>query len=338
MPTKINKTLRDATTSKDSLANLAQRYISSGVVCHSLVFLKKSKLLDRLLSSNFLELESIKGTRSKKIMVKKTLKELEINDVLHRIDERYYLTEFGTELVKYIGLMLYIYDGYSGLFSNFFKPHFQNLNKKKLSTLINDEAVVLGSDDLAQNFINPFIIRHLLDLDIKKGTICDLGCGGASRLHLIAQITRFNAIGIDISEKALSLAKKLTKNTKRIKIVKDNISHLRTSYPEVTILMQTMVMHDFSPTHNCSKILDSFLDKFPNMEYFFYCDIVAPSGDMKSQLPGFDYIHAMQGIETRTYNETITMFEQSNFEVVSENFIEGLSNTILWVLKPEKTL
>ena len=47
-----------------------------------------------------------------------------------------------------------------------------------------------------------------------------------------------------------------------------------TSLPDALI---AAFWDDISPEKKCRNLIDSYLLNFPNLEYFFYCDIVAPS-------------------------------------------------------------
>lgn len=311
-------------------SKIAQNYVSSGVVCHALLFLQNLNFLDYIKEGKFFESTVLDQKKSIQLMLTAALKELEINGILHNRDGNLLFSEFGKELLKYLGLIMYIYDGYSQLFINFFKD-FES--EKKIEAQINDEAIVKGSDSLASNFIGPFIMRQFFNLDIEYGTICDLGCGDCSRLNFITQHTPFTGLGIDISRKAVKLAQKYLRVNKKLKVMCEDITSLKNQFPEVNILMQTMVMHDFPRSKIC-EMLTSYLSIFPNMQYFFYCDVVAPCSNLKSLLPGFDYIHAMLGIKTKSYDETLSMFQDSCYEVVEEHKIDNLNNTFLWILKP----
>lgn len=62
---------------------------------------------------------------------------------------------------------------------------------------------------------------------------------------------------------------------------------------------------------------------------------VSPSPSNNQILPGFDYVHALLGIPTRTYEETISMFKKSAFFIEKELAIPELPNTFLWILSPK---
>lgn len=48
----------------------------------------------------------------------------------------------------------------------------------------------------------------------------------------------------------------------------------------------------------------------------------------------FDYVHGLQGILPRTYEEPIKMFTQSKYKIYKEIPIEKLPNAFLWILTP----
>ena len=96
--------------------------------------------------------------------------------------------------------------------------------------------------------------------------------------------------------------------------------------------MHYFEFHDFTPNEKSIKIIDSFLENFPKLKCFFYMDIVTPSESQGDIMPGYDYVHGLMGIKTRTYEETMEVFIKSRFEVIKERPIVGLPNTYLWVL------
>ena len=81
-------------------------------------------------------------------------------------------------------------------------------------------------------------------------------------------------------------------------------------------------------------MLHSSIRCFPDLRIFLYIDAVAPSAKVPTQLPGFDYVHSLLNIRTRTYEETMQIFEKSNFSVKKEIPISDLPNVYLWVLMP----
>ena len=71
------------------------------------------------------------------------------------------------------------------------------------------------------------------------------------------------------------------------------------------------------------------------MKYFFFIDTVAPSEANDSILPGFDYVHGLQGLMMRTYEETLLLFDRSSYSLCKEIPIPNMPNTYLWILSPE---
>ena len=96
--------------------------------------------------------------------------------------------------------------------------------------------------------------------------------------------------------------------------------------------MQYFVLHDITPASRCISVLQNYQTHFPNFRYFLYVDIVFSLN--KEHMPGFDYIHGLQNIQTRSYEETIDLFAKASLTIYKERKIEKLPNTYLWILGP----
>ena len=53
-------------------------------------------------------------------------------------------------------------------------------------------------------------------------------------------------------------------------------------------------------------------------------------------MPGFDYIHGLQGFTPRTYEETLNTFKKANYKIFQEIEVPNMPNTFIWILKPSK--
>jgi len=94
------------------------------------------------------------------------------------------------------------------------------------------------------------------------------------------------------------------------------------------------VCHDISSPKKCSHILRSFWRNFPKMQYFILVDIVSFSETVPTIMPGFEYVHGLQGFTTRNYEETLQTLEEAQFDIIKEIKVPNMPNTFIWVTKP----
>ena len=94
------------------------------------------------------------------------------------------------------------------------------------------------------------------------------------------------------------------------------------------------VFHDINPITKSVKFLKSIHEHFPRMRCLIVIDIVSLSESFPTMLPGFDYVHGLQGITPRSYEETLEAFEKAHFKIIDEVSVPNMPNTFLWVVKP----
>lgn len=308
----------------------ALKYISAGVVCFAIILLEHSGLLKKIIRNIPLNSKDIANINDN-VLLNKAILELKINRIIRQESNHYLFTAFGHELIKYLGLVKYIYHGYSLFFSNQLEDAPYNSREMRI------DSIIEGSNDLAKKFFDPVIIKAIKKLNV-RGTICDLGCGDGSRLKKVCKLFLCEGLGI---ERTLKNMKSQVNNEKvyaQVRLQKGDITNLKKQiWPNVNIIMQTMVMHDITPAKKCINVINSYLKNFPNLKFFLYCDNVAPSLKLKSQLPGFDYIHGLLNVKTRNYEETIELLNLSKFQIIQEYPILDLPNTFLWVLSPKSS-
>jgi len=73
------------------------------------------------------------------------------------------------------------------------------------------------------------------------------------------------------------------------------------------------------------------------MQYLLVIDIVSPSETLTSIMPGFDYVHGLQGLTPRNYEETIETFKKAKYEILEELEIKNMPNTFIWILEPDRS-
>lgn len=311
------------------LRKKAMEFIAIGVGCNCLVTLEQTGILNVLLHKGSISSKDMRPF-GEPTCITSALITLEKTGVIDRKGDEFFITEFGKALSEYIGLITIFFDGYANLVAQQAQIA-QNQTKYK-KKLIKGAAVSKASIHISEKLIDPIIIREILKVNL-SGTICDLGCGYATMLAKICKETGNPGLGFDSEPKVIKQVRKRLKKT-NIMVELGDISNLEGTWEDVVILMQCHVFHDFNPEQKCIEIMNSYLKNFPNLKCFFYIDTVAPSPAKNEIFPGFDYVHGLLGIQTRTYEETIKMFSESMYIMIKEVALE-LPNTFLWVLIPK---
>jgi hypothetical protein len=309
----------------------ALSFISAGVACFAFSLLNRLGLIDRIASHGSINEQDLKKFPNS-FVLKNAIITLEKNNVLVSDKGLFYFTQLGRQLLEHRGSIGLIYDGYRYVLANQLKTIGDEVHD--FSKWVDWEAVARASIPFGENTIDPMVSEMIHSMQI-QGTICDLGCGAATRLINLCHTTRTKGLGIEFADETVELAKKNTKNIEQISIEKGNIMNLRSVWEDVNLIMQFFVMHDVTPNEKCRCVIDSYVKAFPNVDRFIYTDIVAPSESVPTQLPGFDYVHSLLGVQTRSYEETMRIFEASKFRIVQEEAILNLPNTFIWVLQPK---
>ena len=319
---------------RNDLKNDAIRFINYGISCNCLVLLKGMGLLDFLLNGNSLDNTIICNSEfcTNYIAAQSALVTLEKSGVLEKSFGKFNLTEFGHALCGYLGLITMLFDGYGQLMS--YQKKIAKNQVKEPFKLMRIDSITESSILFGKNTVDP-VISQLFERIKIKGTICDLGCGLGTRLVWMCKTTGNPGLGIENDDKAVRIASKNFKNEKLVSFERGDISNLDGTWEDVTVVMQYFVFHDFVKSSECVSILNSYLHNFPNLKCFIYVDVVAPSETKNQIMPGYDYVHGLLGISTPTYEDTVELFEKSNYSVVEEIPIPDLPNTFAWLLCPK---
>jgi hypothetical protein len=83
-------------------------------------------------------------------------------------------------------------------------------------------------------------------------------------------------------------------------------------------------------------MLASLQSNFPNMRFLIIVDIVSHSKMVPTIMPGFDYVHGLQGFVPRSYEQTHDVFKSSHYEIFDEIAVSNMPNTFIWSLKPTR--
>lgn len=322
---KINK------VNSPSLEKKALKFILAGIACNSFIILLETGILPQLAQNKQIRIRDLRKHKNFS-SIKSALITFEKCQIVLIENARIRFTDFGKAIYEYIGLITMLFDGYGDLMAkqkDILRGKINNPAKLIRGTSVSQSAV-----HLSKNTFDPIILKEFEALKF-SGKICDLGCGYGRMLSKICEKTGNPGLGFDSEPNVVKDAKKIFEDSD-IDIELGDITQLDGIWDDVLILIQCHVFHDFTPSNHCINIMNSYLNNFPNLKYFFFLDTVGPSADHTEILPGFDYVHALLGISPRTYEETLQMFDESQFKLVKEVAISGLPNTFLWLLSPKK--
>ncbi len=307
-------------------------FASIGIACHALCLINSAGILKKLdETGSFSESAVCKFTNAP--LVKAALVTLVGAKVLYLKDRAYMLSQLGKQLAKNIGLVTLPLIGYRKLFSKQLQI-LKNPSDAKNSD-IDFASIALASIDFGANDLDPLMLDIFKTLK-PKGTICDLGCGTGERLVKICKATKSPGLGIEKSEQVIKESKQYTKNCSNVEVVQGDITGLKDIWEDVGSVMMSFVSHDIESSSKCSKILRSFQVNFPRMQCLIIVDIVSLSEKMPTIMPGFDYVHGLQGIVPRNYEETLAVFKKANYLISQEISVPNMPNTFVWILKPNK--
>jgi hypothetical protein len=304
-------------------------YITCGVGCNCLVVLSETGLLDFLLKNATVSEKDL-ANYGDSLCLKSALITLSKCGVILIEEESFELTEFGRALADNIGLINIFFNGYGELISHQDQIVQHKILKK--NKLLRGTSISKSAVQISEEKICPIIVKEVASLKL-PGTICDLGCGYADMLCRICNKTGSPGLGFDSEAKVIKEAREKIGNT-NISLHAADITKLKGMWEDVTMLLQCHVFHDFTPDEYCVKVMNSYLLNFPNLKCFFYMDTVTPSIEQDAIFPGFDYVHGLLGIKTRTYEETRAMFSKSAYRVLKEVPLD-LPSTFLWLLVPK---
>ncbi|GAB5411155.1 MAG: hypothetical protein ChlgKO_02690 [Chlamydiales bacterium] len=304
-------------------------FITHSIACHCLTMIYDIGLLDAFLDKTHVSLNEIKKNYNFNCVVS-ALKTLEKSGIVCFYENSVRITSFGKGVAEHIGLIKIFFTGYRNLIQQ--GAQIALSEKEPTYDSIDGKAIAHAATLISEKMIDPLLIDEVLAVNI-PGTICDLGCGEAKMLSKVCSISGNTGLGIEINAEVItSIRKKLSRD---VQVETGDVSKLDGIWEDVTMLVQCHVFHDFDGPNECLKIINSTLEHFPNLRYFFYIDTVAAETGNDEIFPGFDYVHGLLDISPRTYSETISMFEESDYQVMKEVKITSLPRTFLWVLTPK---
>lgn len=307
-------------------------FVSIGMSCHALCVIHQEEILDKLLRNGIFPKKLVKKYKNPHL-INAALVTLSGTNVIQMSDGAYRLTSLGREIAKSISLFTLPFIGYRKLLYK--QTNIINDPKGWSDKDIDHEAVALSSIDFGKESIDPILTNIIRHID-PRGTICDLGCGAGQKLLKLCSDFRLDGLGIDKDLKALGKSKSKTKEGNKIEFIQADIRKINGVWEDVEVALISFVLHDISSEEEVLTFLNSLKNHFPRLRCLVIVDIVSLSETVPSIFPGFDYVHGLQGITPRNYEETKDLFDSSLFKCVREDSVPRMPNTFVWTLEPKK--
>ncbi len=318
---------------KSELVNISHlTFTVIGLACHAICLIERAGILKILKNRDFRS-SQLKNYRNPHL-VKAALATLVGAKVLLLKDDIYALTDLGESLARNMGTIMIPFIGYRKLLAKQFELLQHPRAWKEFD--IDYPAIALASIEFGLSDLDPVLMDIFKSLK-PKGTICDLGCGTGEKLVRICKTLKVSGLGIEKSSQVIKKSKKFTRGCPQVEIIKGDIFNLRGVCEDIEIAMISQVYHDIHSLNQCVKFLNSLSDHFPRLRCLIIADIVSLSESLPSIMPGFDYVHGLQGVTPRSYEETIETFTKADFKVFKEVAVPNMPNTFIWVIKQNKS-
>lgn len=308
----------------------ALEFLNVGLASHALCLLEDAGLLEPLKNINGVTMEEALADTSNPPLVYAAIITLVGAKVLKWEKNKLILTELGISLVQSLGFFQLPFKGYIHLLAK----QYQLLNDPQgwQESDVDYETVALASINFGMNHLDPTLINVIKNLH-PTGTICDLGCGTAEKLVKICKATCTNGLGFDRDQEVIKNSEKYVGEYSNVEVIQADIAKLKGVWEDVELGLISFVLHDFEPYKTCLQFLNSLKTHFPRMKCLIVVDIVTASSDNPSIMPGFDYVHGLQGIIPRNYQQYLEIFSSSSLAIRQEIAVDHMPNTYIWVLE-----
>jgi len=316
----------------DPLEALSMDFISAGIACQALCLLDTSGILKKIIDKGSLKKTSLKKFKNSHL-IKSILVTLVGANILFSNDTHYFFTDLGYYVAKKIGFITLPLEGYKKLIAK--QTQLLHDPKSYKNTDIDFSKIAQASIQFGEENLDPLLLDIFRSLK-PKGTICDLGCGTGEKLVKICKKTHSSGLGIEQNRHVIKESKKYTKNSPQVDIIRGSIDSLKGVWEDVTVAMISFVFHDIPSKKECSKMINSYLTHFPRLHHLIVVDIVSPSPQVPTNLPGFDYVHGLQGFSPRNYEETLDTFIKGQYNIDQEIVVPNMPNTFIWILSPQR--
>jgi SAM-dependent methyltransferase len=305
-------------------------FVSIGLACHAICLLERAGVLSIIKDNRLLRQSHIKSYKNPPL-IRAALATLVGAKIFKLVNGAYQLTSFGKKITANIGALMLPFVGYRHLLAKQFEL-LEN-PRRWADSDIDYRSIAISSIEFGEQDLDPILTEIFLALK-PRGTICDLGCGTGEKLVKICGTVKTSGLGIEKDPAVIRESKKYTNDSRGLEIICADITKLKGVWEDVEIAMINFVLHDIGSITQSVRFLKSIPRHFPRLRCLIVVDIVSLSEKFPSILPGFDYVHGLQGITPRNYEETLQVFEKAKFRVMNEISVPNMPNTFIWVAQP----
>ncbi|MEU8787251.1 methyltransferase domain-containing protein [Streptomyces sp. NPDC048637] len=253
--------------------------------------------------------------------------------IVRRSDRAFELTELGTDLQRHVAVFKLWFGGYASVLAR------NVAGTPDPTTHARGSVVAESSGRIGAQHLDETILQLLESLQ-PRGAICDLGCGAATRLLAVCERTGQPGLGFDISASAVQSAQAAVRDARALGIQLDvqrgDATAPGRQRPDVDIVMQAFMTHHIAPDDYCAAVLRSYKQTFPNARYLVVFDTVTPPASVEgAELfgPGFDYLHALQGMEPRSSEAMRRLIREAGYRCMQETAL-SVPHSYAWILQP----
>lgn len=292
--------------------------------------IERSGILKRLAEGEEIELSCL-DTFPNPALILVALNTLVGSRILNLKNKTYKLTKLGQRLADNISDIVLPFVGYAKLLSK----QFQLLENPDISLDddIDYQSIALASVGFGLDNLDPILLKLFENIN-PKGTICDLGCGTGEKLVKICSLLNIPGLGIEKSKEVIRASHEFTADNSQVEVIEGDATALEGIWEDVEVAMMSFVYHDIRSESSCESFLKSLRKHFPRLRLFVVIDIVSISEDLPTIMPGFDYVHGLQGFSPRDYESTVNTFSLGGFKNIQEIKVPNMPNTFIWALKP----
>lgn len=257
-------------------------------------------------------------------------------------DHRFSLTPVGESLRRNIGLFTWAVGGYGAFLREL--PKLTADGATPWSHLIDGSKVALGSHQANEGLMQGIV--HDVMSGLRFGRVADLGCGNAGRLiELCRRYPEVGAIGFDISEKAIDLARQnIERHVLADRIILRRVNVLdvveEPEQGQVDLVMCFMMLHDLFNAQPPAVILRQLRRAFPGARWFVFADTFRMDLPVDpTELPifsiGFELLHSFMGVKLHEPGDYVQAFREAGMRLRQMRPL-AVPNTYLFVLEVTK--
>lgn len=309
---------------------------TSAVAAHATVLADDLGLFEKLAKERIKESDLEKDPWSaQRVKITGVLQALCRAGAVEHRDFSYELTELGSDLHQQAPIFKLWFGAYASVLAG------AVAGVPDPATLVRGAVVAESSSRVGAQYLDETLLDLVTSL-APRGRICDLGCGTGSRLLAMCTRAEQPGIGFDISSTAVDAAQNTVRDARvlgvELEIRQADVTMLTDSRPDVDIVTQAFMTHHIAPDDHCADVLRSYRARFPRARYLVVFDTVSPTAASASSpelfAPGFDYIHALRGMEPRTHEAARRVFAESGYHCLREITL-AVPNSYAWVLRPD---